>query len=126
MRKLAIDFTYEPTGGSHVQIKKIIEYIDNYNFSEIIFYLTKQNLYLLNDINNLKVKRHIVFFSNAIDRCHDNVLGRPGVRYWAMFAIDSYHEYVPGKYGVRSWAVFALETWARCRIDKKRYQQSVP
>jgi glycosyltransferase involved in cell wall biosynthesis len=64
MRKLAIDLTYQPTGGSIPQITEIINNIDYYDFDSVIFYITKDNLNFFKDSNNKKITLNSVRFSN--------------------------------------------------------------
>jgi glycosyltransferase involved in cell wall biosynthesis len=65
MSKLAIDLTYQPVGGSLAQITEIIKNIDSYNFSEVVFYLTKENRYLFDGFNSTKIVLEFVPFSNS-------------------------------------------------------------
>ena len=55
MSKLAIDLTYQPVGGSLAQIIEIIKNIDSYNFSEVVFYTTKENIHLFDGFNSTKI-----------------------------------------------------------------------
>ena len=64
MRKLAIDLTYQPTGGSIPQISEIINNIDCYDFDSVIFYVTNDNLNFFKDSNNKKITLNSVRFSN--------------------------------------------------------------
>ena len=65
MPKLAIDLTYQSVGGALAQITEIIKDIESFRFDEVVFYVTKQNLKLFNDIENKKLKLHVVSFSNT-------------------------------------------------------------
>jgi len=65
MSKLAIDLTYQPVGGSLAQITEIIKNIDSYNFSEVVFYLTKENRHLFDGFNSTKIVFAFVPFSNT-------------------------------------------------------------
>jgi len=65
MSKLAIDLTYQPVGGSLAQITEIIKNIDSYNFSEVVFYLTKENRHLFDGFNSTKIVLEFVPFSNS-------------------------------------------------------------
>jgi glycosyltransferase involved in cell wall biosynthesis len=65
MSKLAIDLTYQPVGGSLAQIIEIIKNIDSYNFTEVVFYLTKENRYLFDGFNSTKIVFEFVPFSNT-------------------------------------------------------------
>ena len=49
MRKLAIDLTYQPTGGTLAQIIQIITNIDSYDFDKVVFYITQDNTNLFKD-----------------------------------------------------------------------------
>ena len=51
MRKLAIDLTYQPTGGTLTQIIEIIKNVDSYDFAKVIFYITSDNLNLFEGAN---------------------------------------------------------------------------
>jgi len=64
MSKLAIDLTYKPTGGALAQIKEIIKDINVYRFDSVIFYLTKDNIHLFDDVNEDKIILSFVSFSN--------------------------------------------------------------
>ena len=64
MRKLAIDLTYKPTGGSIPQITQIINNIDSYDFDKFIFYITNDNLDFFKNNNNKKITLNCVSFSN--------------------------------------------------------------
>ena len=64
MSILAVDLTYQPTGGTLSQIKEIIKNIDSYDFNKVVFFTTKDNLYLFENTNEEKVILKNVFFSN--------------------------------------------------------------
>ena len=64
MRKLAIDLTYKPTGGSVPQINQIINNINSYDFDYVIFYITNDNFHFFKDNNNKKIALNRVLFSN--------------------------------------------------------------
>jgi len=65
MSKLAIDLTYQPVGGALAQIIEIIKNIETYSFSKVIFYTTKENLYLFDECNESKIVLKAVQFSNS-------------------------------------------------------------
>ena len=65
MSKLAIDLTYQPVGGALAQIIEIIKNVETYSFSKVIFYTTKENLYLFDECIESKVVVKIVQFSNS-------------------------------------------------------------
>ena len=64
MRKLAIDLTYQPTGGTLAQIIQVITNIDSYDFDKVVFYLTQENTNLFKDNSNNKIVLKYVSFSN--------------------------------------------------------------
>ena len=64
MSILAVDLTYQPTGGTLSQIIEIIKNIDSYDFNKVVFFTTKDNLYLFENTNEEKVILKNVFFSN--------------------------------------------------------------
>ena len=64
MSKLVIDLTFNPVGGALSQIKEIINNIDLYIFDEILFYSTRENNHLFQDVNTNKIKVIFVPFSN--------------------------------------------------------------
>jgi glycosyltransferase involved in cell wall biosynthesis len=65
MKKMLIDLTYAPTGGSLAQIKEIINNIESYKFEMIVFYITRENYHLFQRVNNNKIKILFVPFSNS-------------------------------------------------------------
>ena len=54
MSKLAIDLTYQTTGGALPQIIEIIKNIDSYDFAKVIFYVTSDNINLFEGANEKK------------------------------------------------------------------------
>jgi glycosyltransferase involved in cell wall biosynthesis len=64
MRKLAIDLTYQPTGGTLTQIIEIIKNINSYDFEKVIFFVTSDNLKLFEGTNEKKIILKNVLFSN--------------------------------------------------------------
>ena len=64
MSKLAIDLTYQPTGGSLTQIIEIIKNVDSYDFAKVVFYITSDNLNLFEGVNEKKIILKHVLFSN--------------------------------------------------------------
>ena len=64
MRKLAIDLTYQPTGGTLAQIIEIIKDVDSYDFAEVVFYITSDNINLFEGANEKKIILKNVLFSN--------------------------------------------------------------
>jgi len=65
MPKLAIDLTYRPVGGTLAQINETIKNIDSYSFSEVVFYLTRDNRHLFDGCNSKKIVLKFVPFSNT-------------------------------------------------------------
>ena len=55
-KTLAINLIYNPTGGSLAQIKKLIQNIDEYEFSNFIFYITPKNLNLVKPYSRSNIK----------------------------------------------------------------------
>jgi glycosyltransferase involved in cell wall biosynthesis len=67
MSKLAIDLTYQPTGGSITQILEIIKNVDSYVFDEVNFYITNDNLNLFEgSVNKKIILKHLPFSKNSI------------------------------------------------------------
>ena len=64
MSKLAVDLTYQPTGGTLTQIIEIIKNIDSYDFTKVVFYITSDNINLFEGTNEKKIILKNVFFSN--------------------------------------------------------------
>ena len=64
MRKLAIDLTYQPTGGTLTQIIEIIKNVDSYDFAKVVFYITSDNINLFEGANEKKIILKNVLFSN--------------------------------------------------------------
>ena len=64
MRKLAVDLTYQPTGGSLTQIIEIIKNVDSYDFAKVVFYITSDNINLFEGTNEKKIILKNVLFSN--------------------------------------------------------------
>ena len=64
MSKLAIDLTYQPTGGSLTQIIEIIKNVDSYDFAKVVFYITSDNINLFEGANEKKIILKNVLFSN--------------------------------------------------------------
>ena len=64
MRKLAIDLTYQPTGGTLAQIIEIIKDVDSYDFAKVVFYITSDNINLFEGTNEKKIILKNVLFSN--------------------------------------------------------------
>ena len=67
MRRLAVDLTYQPTGGTLNQIIQIIENIESYNFDDVIFYLSYDNLHLIpNNVSNKVSLKQLNFSKKSI------------------------------------------------------------
>lgn len=64
MTKLAIDLTYHPVGGALAQIKEIIKNYNSYNFDNLVFYITTENICLFDGIVSEKIILNTVPFSN--------------------------------------------------------------
>lgn len=64
MSKLAVDLMYQPVGGALAQINEVIKSVESYSFSEVVFYLTKENRYLFDGCDSKKVVLKFVPFSN--------------------------------------------------------------
>ena len=58
MKKLAIDLTYKPVGGSLAQIKEMINNIDYYRFDNVIFYVSNDNYLKTNALSLNKIYLH--------------------------------------------------------------------
>ena len=65
MSKLAIDLMYQPVGGALAQINEIIRNIESYSFSEVVFYLTRENRHLFDGCDSKKIVLKFVPFSNT-------------------------------------------------------------
>lgn len=64
MRTLAIDLTFNPTGGTLAQVNQIIENLSSYDFDKILFYITPDNRHLFREKNDKKIILKCVKFSN--------------------------------------------------------------
>ena len=64
MRKLAINITFKPTGGVLAQVNQLILNIDSYDFNQIVFYSTRDNAHLFENITSNKVTLKYVLFSS--------------------------------------------------------------
>ena len=60
----AIDLTYHPAGGALEQIRQIIANVDAFSFGQVIFYTTKDNLYLFETFTNNKILLRTLSFSS--------------------------------------------------------------
>ncbi len=64
MHTLAIDLTFKPTGGTLAQINQLIRNSNSYDFENIVFFITNDNVHLFKNSNNKKIILKYVNFSN--------------------------------------------------------------